>query len=90
MEESDVHPEKVDLPISVNPSGRWTEESDVHPEKAHSPISVNPSGRWMKESDVPALKAIPYKLREDLRLEVYMPVLACHAFFEELFNRISN
>jgi len=44
-------------------------------------------GKRMKESDVPALKAIPYKLKEDLRAEVMIPVLAAHPFFEELYIR---
>lgn len=45
------------------------------------------TGKRMKEVDVPALKGLPHKLKEDLRLEVYMPVLGSHAFFEELFAR---
>lgn len=45
------------------------------------------TGKRMKESDVPALKAIPHKLKEDLRLEVYLPLLGAHAFFDELYVR---
>jgi len=45
------------------------------------------NGKRMKESDVPALKNIPFKLREDLRLEIYNPVLSAHPFFEEFRTR---
>merc|ERR1712107_268037 len=42
------------------------------------------SVRRLKASDIPALKALPLKIREDLRLEVCAPVLSEHPLFYAL------
>merc|ERR1712176_1485061 len=42
--------------------------------------------RRTKENDIPILKLLPDPLRDELRQEVYSPILSIHPLFREYFR----
>lgn len=44
------------------------------------------AARVVKEEDIPVLKTLPERIRDELRLEVYMPILAAHPVFHIYFS----
>lgn len=49
--------------------------------------SKGKSAKRLKEKDIPAFALLPQMIKEDLRLEVFLPILCVHPFFPELAKR---
>jgi len=49
--------------------------------------SKGKSAKRLKEKDIPAFALLPQTIKEDLRLEVFYPILSVHPLFPELAKR---
>jgi len=52
--------------------------------------SKKTSTKRLNLKDVPMLKALPVRIKEDLRLEIYLPILSTHPFFQRYHQRDSD